>query len=134
MSIFLSYASALLLIGALDALWLGWLARDFYRQEIGALMLPEVQKLPAALFYLGYPAGLLALALTPHPDTLGSAVLRSALLGLVAYGAYDLTNLATLKGWSLRLALADMAWGMVLSAAAGAVAWSVAEHWARRSA
>jgi uncharacterized membrane protein len=128
----LTYAAALLVIGVLDALWLGWLARDFYQREMGALMLPELKKLPAALFYLGYPLGLLALALTPHPGTLANAVLRSALLGLIAYGAYDLTNLATLKGWSPRLAMVDMAWGMVLSAVAGAVAWAVADALLKR--
>ena len=70
------------------------------------------------------------LALTPRPDTLAMAVARSALLGLVAYGTYDLTNLATLKGWSVRMALADTAWGCFASAAAGGAVWWVARRWA----
>ncbi len=117
------YVAALLLVGALDALWLGVLARDFYRAELGGLMAESVRLLPAAVFYLGYPAGLVALALRPMPASLAGAVSRAALLGLVAYGVYDMTNLATLKGFGVGLALVDMAWGSFVSASAGAAAW-----------
>jgi len=125
-----SYGVAFLVLGVLDGLWLVYVARDFYQREIGALLLGEVRKLPALLFYLGYPMGLVLLALTPRPDSLAMALARSALLGLVAYGTYDLTNLATLKGWSLRVAMADTAWGAVVSAAAGAAVWWVSKRWA----
>ena len=117
------YAAALLVIAALDAFWLGVLARDFYRTELAGLMAEQVRLLPAAVFYLGYPAGLLALALWPLPPTLSAAASRAALLGLIAYGVYDMTNLATLKGFSARLALTDMAWGVVVSASGGVAAW-----------
>jgi uncharacterized membrane protein len=130
MQILASYGVAFLVLGVLDGLWLVYVARDFYQREIGALLLSDVRKLPALLFYLGYPMGLVLLALTPRPDSLGMAVARSALLGLVAYGTYDLTNLATLKGWSLRVAMADTAWGAVVSAAAGAAVWWVGKRWA----
>lgn len=123
------YGCALLVIGALDALWLGLLARDFYRTELSGLMAAQVRLLPAAVFYLGYPAGLLALVLWPMPPTLGAAMAKAALLGLVAYGVYDMTNLATLKGFSVRLALTDMAWGTFVSAAGAAAAWA-AMRWA----
>lgn len=123
-----TYLAALVVMLALDALWLGFAARDFYQREMAGLMLPQVNKLPAALFYLGYPAGLVLLALSPRPEHLGLAIARSALVGLVAYGAYDLTNLATLRGWSTRLALVDLIWGVTVSAAAGAAAWLVAER------
>jgi uncharacterized membrane protein len=123
------YAAALVVVGVLDALWLGLVARDFYRREMGELMTDSVRLLPAAAFYLGYPAGLVALALQPLPASLGEAVARSALLGLVVYGVYDMTNMATLRHWSLKLALADMAWGTVVAAVAGAAAWQ-AMRWA----
>lgn len=119
-----TYAAALLAIGVLDAIWLGWLARDFYRGEMGGLMAAEVRKLPALAFYLLFPAGLVALTFLPPPDDWAGALLRSALVGLVAYGTYDLTNLATLKQWSWRLALTDIAWGTFVSAAAGAAAFA----------
>ncbi len=119
----LGYGVALLVMGALDALWLGYVARDFYRQEMGSLMAPQVRVLPAALFYLGYPAGLVTLALVPLPESTSVALGRAALVGLVAYGAYDLTNLAVLRGASVKLALVDMAWGTLASGVAGAAAY-----------
>ncbi len=92
---------------------------------MGHFMAESVRLVPAALFYFGYPAGLVYFALTPLPASLGEAVLRCALFGLVVYGVYDMTNLATLRQWSTNLALADMAWGTFVAAAAGACAWWV---------
>ena len=119
------YGTALLVIGVLDALWLGFIARDFYKREIGDLMADTVRLGPAAVFYFGYPAGLVALALTPMPASIGAAAVKSALVALVAYGVYDMTNMATLKQWSLKLALVDIGWGMLVGAVAGAAAFSV---------
>ncbi len=119
------YGAALLVVGVLDALWLGVLARDFYRRELGDLMASSVRLLPAVVFYVGYPAGVVALALSPLPDSLGSAVAKSALLGLVVYGVYDMTNMATLRRWSWQLAATDMAWGTLVTALAGGAAWWV---------
>jgi len=117
------YGAALLVMGVLDGLWLGFIARSFYRTEIGDLMAAELYKLPAALFYLGYPAGLVALALQPLPDGPWMAAWRGALLGLVAYGTYDLTNMATLRHWGTTLAIADIAWGAFASALAATAAY-----------
>ncbi len=127
------YLAALLVVGLLDALWLGVIARDFYRRELGSLMADTVRVLPAAVFYFGFPAGLMALALSPPAPSLGVALMRSALLGLVAYGVYDMTNMATLTQWSLKLALVDMAWGTLVAGSAGAAAYS-AMRWAGRVA
>jgi uncharacterized membrane protein len=119
----LGYGAALLVMGVLDGVWLGLIARDFYRQEMGELMAPTVRALPAAAFYLAYPAGLVTLALQPMPASASSAVWRAALVGLVAYGTYDLTNLSVLRNASVKLALVDMAWGTLISAVAGAAAY-----------
>ncbi len=118
-----AYGAALLVVAALDALWLGVLAKDFYRTEMASVAAVDVRLLPAALFYLGFPIGLMALALVPAPATLPGAVLRAALVGLVVYATYDLTNMATLKQWSWALALTDTVWGTFLSAAAGGAAY-----------
>lgn len=123
------YLAALLVVGLLDALWLGWLARDFYRDAIGAQMVEQVRWVPALLFYVGFPAALVALAVYPAGQPLAMQVARAALVGLVAYGVYDLTNLATLRHWPLRLALADTAWGTLVSTAAGAAAAWVARRY-----
>ena len=119
----LAYVAALVVVAALDALWLGVLAKDFYRTEMLPVAAAEVRLLPAAVFYLAYPIGLMALALLPSPGSLPEAVARAALVGLVAYATYDLTNMATLKQWSWGLALTDTVWGTFLSAAAGGAAY-----------
>jgi len=126
------YGAALVVVGVLDALWLGYIARDFYSREIGQLMADPIRIVPAAVFYFGFPAGLLALALTPTPASLAMAVLRSAGLGLLAYGVYDMSNLATLQAWTWKLALVDMAWGTTMAASAGAAAFSAMRWMAAR--
>jgi uncharacterized membrane protein len=123
MSWWYGYGAALVVMGLLDAVWLGFVARDFYRQEAGEMLAAEVRKLPAALFYLAYPAGLVTLALQPQPEGASMAAWRSALVGLIAYGTYDLTNMATLRQWSYTLTLADVAWGAFASALAGTAAF-----------
>lgn len=123
------YLAALLVMGVLDALWLGVLARDFYRQEIGAQMVEQVRWLPAALFYFGYPAALVALALWPLGQPRSHQIARAALVGLVAYGVYDASNLATLRFWTVKLAVVDTAWGVFASTLAGAAAaWVGPRH------
>jgi uncharacterized membrane protein len=125
----LAYGATLLLIGLFDAIWLGWLAKDFYQTQLAALLEPQVRWLPALLFYLGYPLGVLGLALNPMPQSWAQAVGRSAFFGLMAYATYDLSNWATLKTWNGRIVLVDTLWGVVLSAAAGAVAYAVLLRW-----
>lgn len=126
---FKPYLAALLVMGVLDALWLGVLARDFYREQMGAQMVEQVRWVPALLFYFGYPAALVALALFPAGQPLGVQIGRAALVGLMAYGVYDLTNLATLRHWPVSLALVDTAWGTFASTLAGAAAAWVAQRW-----
>jgi uncharacterized membrane protein len=77
-------------------------------------------------FYLLYPAGLVFLALSTGPQSLSEAAVRCAVVGLVAYGTYDMTNLSTLKGWGVGLSLLDTAWGAIVSTVAGTLAWWVA--------
>ena len=125
---FKPYLAALLVISVLDALWLGVLARDFYREALGALMAEQVRWVPAALFYFGYPAALVGLALFPAGQPMSNQIARAALVGLVGYGVYDLTNLATLQHWPVRLAVVDTAWGCLASTLAGAAAAWVARR------
>jgi len=114
-----AYASTLLVFLALDAVWLGVVARGMYKRELGHLLAPDVRWGAAAAFYLLYVAGLLLLVVLPNraapaPVTAG----LGAAFGLVAYATYDLTNLATLARWPLSVTLADLAWGAAATAAA----------------
>ena len=81
-------------------------------------------------FYLLYAFGVVMLAVKSalRRDSLRHALQRSALLGLVAYGTYDLTNWATLQGWPAQLALIDLAWGTFLTAAAGTMGYVAARR------
>ena len=119
-----AYGAALVVIGILDAIWLGFVMRDFYRNALGGAMVESVRKLPALLFYLGYPLGVLPLVLNPLPATIADAALKGVLVGVLAYATYDLSNLATLKIWTWRLALVDIAWGAFITAAAAAAAFA----------
>ena len=110
-------AFALLLI--IDMVWLMWLGRGFYVEEIGSLLLEQPNLIAAFAFYALYIAGLVYLVIAPaaEADSVMKAVISGAVFGLVAYATYDLTNLAVMKGFTLKIALIDMVWGMVLSAA-----------------
>ena len=114
---FIATLAALL---AIDALWLLVLMRPTYQHYLGSLMLAEPKLVPAAAFYLLYTVGLTVFAVVPalRKHDWRTAALLGGLLGLVAYGTYDLTNLATLRDWAWQLSLIDMAWGAVLSALA----------------
>jgi uncharacterized membrane protein len=128
------YLAAALVMVALDLLWLGVIAKPMYQHAIGHLM-AEQPKVPAALlFYVLYSAGLLIFAMAPHIDdpTWGRTILMGGLFGLFAYGTYDLSNLATLRNWPVRLTLVDMAWGTMLSAVS-AGAGKAAINWASKT-
>lgn len=118
------YLAAVLVMVALDALWLGVIAKTFYQHGIGHLMAEQPRLLAAVGFYVIYAAGLLVFAVLPQAQDpgWGRAALMGALFGFVAYATYDLSNLATLRGWPVGLALVDMAWGALLSAASAAAA------------
>ena len=101
----------------LDALWLSQVALGLYRRELGALLLESPNIAVAAIFYVVAILGIVLLAVFPGLEA-GSwwkALWMGALLGLVAYSTYDITNLSTLRGWSATVTIADLAWGTVLS-------------------
>jgi|SRR5579863_1030186 len=123
----LAYLSTAMVMLGLDAIWLSLSAGPLYRAQLGSLLLPKFQPLPAALFYLLYVLGLVVLVVMPAVSARGweYALVRGALFGCVAYATYDLTNQATLRGWSTVVTLADLAWGTTLSAVAATVAYLV---------
>jgi uncharacterized membrane protein len=123
----IAWGSALLTLLLADGLWLGVLMGPTYKAQLGPLMLDQPVWAPALAFYLLYPVGLLVFAVRPglQAGRWQQAVAPGALLGLVAYGTYDLSNLATLQGWPTGLALMDMGWGIVVSSLCAGVSWRV---------
>lgn len=112
---------------ALDAVWLGVIAKNLYATELKGLMTDNVKWGAAALFYLIFVAGLMYFVIAPtlKSDSMHNLVLAGGFFGLVTYATYDLTNYATLKGFPIKLVVIDMIWGSVLSAAVSFVAYQV---------
>lgn len=111
----------LVVLGAflvIDMIWLGLIARTFYREQLGYIMRATVNWPAAIIFYLLFIVGLVFFVVYPSidRDSWVYAFFSGAFFGLICYGTYDLTNLATLKGWPLKVTLVDLAWGSFLSA------------------
>lgn len=112
------WLAAAVLFLAVDMVWLLWLGRGFYTAEIGAILRQPPNLSAAGLFYALYVTGLMIMVIWPafQAQSASQALVYGAILGLVAYGTYDLTNLAVMKGFTAKIAMIDMAWGMVLTA------------------
>lgn len=103
---------------ALDLLWLGVIAKDFYARHMGTLLRPDVKWVPALLFYALYLAAIVVFVVLPAAErkSLGWAMGMGAFFGLAAYATYDLTSLALIRDFPLRVVLVDLAWGTALTA------------------
>lgn len=113
------YLVTLFAFFAIDMLWLGVVARTFYRKYLGFLLAPSPNWTAAIIFYLLFIVGILVFVVVPglKEDSLRSTLLRAALFGLITYATYDLTNLATVKAWPVLVTVVDLIWGTVLSMA-----------------
>lgn len=122
----IAYAATAVVFFGLDFIWLSRML-GFYRAEMGSLLLEQPKLGYAGAFYALYVVGIVALVVVPAlgGGGWGQALAMGALLGLVAYGTYDMTNMSTLNGWSLKLALVDMAWGTFVTAAAATAGYFV---------
>ena len=116
----IAYAVTAVVFLLVDGTWLALVAQPMFMKEVGALLRSEPNIAAALAFYLLYPVGLTALAVSPS-TSFGGAALRGAILGLTAYATFDLTNLAVLNGWTVKIAIFDMAWGTFVSGLAAAV-------------
>lgn len=126
-------ATSLAFLG-LDAVWLNFAASRLYRPRIGHLMRDDFVLAPAIAFYVIYIIGILIFAIAPAVEAgrWSTALWRGAALGFLAYATYDLTNQATLKGWSSTVTIADLAWGTFVTASAAlagfwAIRWWIAK-------
>jgi uncharacterized membrane protein len=119
------YLAALVPFLVIDLIWLGIVAKGLYRRELGDLIRQPINKTAALAFYLLYPLGLVVFvlpqALAVTAGGVGQAFFQGALLGMFAYGTYDLTNLATMRGFSTKIALVDWVWGTLLTGTVAAI-------------
>ena len=124
------YAATAAAFLVLDALWLGWIAKEFYFSRLEGLVHDSPKLLPAGIFYALYIVGIIVFCIEPalKAGSLRLAITYGALFGFLAYATYDMTNLATLKNWPLSVALVDMAWGAMITATASAAGFAVARQ------
>lgn len=128
-----AYVTALIVMLVLDMFWLGTTFRTIYLPALGGVMSSNANVPPAVVFYALYPVGLVYFAVAPALRTgvWSAALIGGALFGFFVYMTYDLTNLATLKEWSFKVSVIDMAWGTVLNGAAATAAYFVTRLVAR---
>ena len=112
-----------------DIVWLAVISKKLYKEYLGHLMGPV--NWPAALiFYALFIAGLVFFVITPaiEKESLVYAIPVGAFFGLITYGTYDLTNLATLKDWPVTITVIDLIWGTFLNAATAGLTYYVATN------
>lgn len=114
LQLYLVVLAAFLII---DLVWLGIIARQFYRDKLGFIMRPQVYWPAAIAFYLLFIVGLIYFVIDPAMarDSWSYALFSGLFFGLICYATYDLSNLATLKDWPLAVTAADIVWGSILS-------------------
>ena len=125
--IIITYLVSVPIFFVIDMIWLGLVAKGFYRKSLGNLLTPNVNWTAAIVFYLLFLVGVLVFALMPgmQKKSLVYTISMAALFGFIAYATYDLTNLATLKDWPMLMSIVDMFWGGFLSASVAGVTYMI---------
>jgi uncharacterized membrane protein len=129
----IAYLVTLAVFLAVDVVWLTTVAVPQFQAKLGSMLKPEPDLYAAAAFYLIYAAGLVYLAVRPAlvQASAWTAASHGAMVGLTAYATFDLTSLAVVKGWTVGLAVLDMAWGTALSGASAVVGYLAAARFSR---
>lgn len=132
MSYLIAWISTGLVFAIADAIWLRQAVPRVYRPMIGELLRPDISWPAAIAFYFIYVSGIVYFAVAPAlaKQSLSVAFINGALLGIIAYATYDLTNQATLKIWDWRLTLIDMAWGACATALAASASYWLTQRFA----
>ena len=125
--ILLTYAVSVPVFFIVDMVWLGVIAKGFYRNALEPFLTPNINWAAAIIFYLLFLVGILVFALLPGMErrSLVYTVSMAALFGFISYATYDLTNLATLRDWPLMLSIVDMVWGSFLSASTATITYLI---------
>jgi uncharacterized membrane protein len=123
-----SYCAMAVIFFGCDAVWLTLAGNALYRPLLGDLVLERFKAGPAILFYLLYIAGAVYFAIAPavSSDRWTTALVNGALFGFFAYGTYDLTNLATIRGWSTTITVIDLCWGTALTGICATLGYLIA--------
>ena len=130
----IAYVATAIVFAGMDFCWLSLAAPRLYKPELGDQIIDGVRIVPAVLFYALYMVGVTVLCVAPALDSgnWSKATINGAVLGIAAYAAYDLTNQATLRVWSTKVTVADLAWGLVATAISATLAVFIT-RWASRA-
>lgn len=123
----IAYVSAIIVFFIIDIIWIGKFASGFYNEQIGHLRSEKVNFPAAIVFYLIYITGIMVFAVKPAlaAESIRPALVYGALFGFFCYATYDFTNYATLKGWTTKMVVVDIIWGVFLTTSvAVAAAWT----------
>ncbi len=128
----LTYLLTVPVFFAIDMVWLGVVAKGLYQKELGKFLSEKPNWTAAIVFYLLYIVGIIILAVAPavEKQSLLRAVFLGGVFGGLAYATYDLTNLATLKNWPIKIVIIDIIWGVILTASVAGISYTIA-NWLR---
>ena len=115
------FTSVIFLI--IDLIWLSYMVKNFYRPNLGSLLTDKPVMWAAILYYLVYVLGLSIIILMPaiNNDSIYQAFWNGIIFGVVAYGTYNFTNMATVKNWSANVVFVDVMWGGILTGTSSAL-------------
>lgn len=118
----IALASAAVIFGALDAMWLNWAEPNLYRPIIGEIMAKDFNFAAAGVFYCVYLLGTMWFAVRPGLESgkVSTALLNGVLLGALCYATFDLTSQAVFKVWETKLSIIDIIWGAFATGTASA--------------
>lgn len=126
----LLYISTAIVFLALDVVMLKKVMYPLFSANIGPMMLEDLRMGPAAVFYLFYVVGVVWFVSIPalNVGSIAQAFFAGAVLGALAYGTYEFTNFATLKGWTAQMVMVDVIWGAVLTGTSAAMGVAVTKY------
>ena len=126
----LSYLLTTVVFFIIDMTWLGFIAKGIYARYLGGFLSDQINWAAAIVFYLLFIIGIFLFVIFPalEKQSWQHALLFGALFGFFTYATYDLTNLATLKGWPLNIVFIDIVWGMVLTGSVSVSGYFIANY------
>lgn len=127
MGVIRTYFIALGVFFLIDIIWLLVVSRKLYQKELGFLMSDRPNWIAAILFYLVFMVGVVFFVINPalEKDSWKYALFAGMLFGLITYSTYDLTNLATVKNWPLKITIIDLIWGTSLGGIVPLITFSI---------
>lgn len=121
------YIIAIIVFFAIDIVWLALIAKNLYQNEIGFIMSSSPNWIAAIVFYVIFIFGLVFFVIEPGivSQDLTKTLLTGLLFGFITYATYDLTNLATLEGWPLKITIIDLIWGSTLGGSVSLITYFI---------